>query len=205
MNITEIKDLALSLADREDSDLPSRLDAFLTLFEARMNRVLTAQDMEATISLPWGSDVITTYAITFDVRGIRSVKSAAIGGNTVDEYDLCNQEQFTNFRNNKSDRSVYTLTGNSIEIYPNINSTQVLRVIATLALNSITNTNPTNWLAIKHPDIYVMGLLAEIQHFAKNVTGYDAYWKRINDAVVEITTADERTKWGGNPLQTKQG
>jgi hypothetical protein len=206
MNLTEVKDMALSLSDRTDSDLPSRLDGFLTLFESRANRILTTQGMEQVSLISWVSDTQYVYPLPTGVRALRSVKRYTIGSTTgKTNYGLANQEMQDNQINNKSDINSYVVYDNSISIWPNIASTEVLELTTTNALTPLTIANPTNWLSIDHSDVYIMGLLAEISHFAKDKTGFDAYWQRINDAFEEIRLQDERLKWSGNPAQTRVG
>jgi hypothetical protein len=206
MNLTEIKDMALSLSDRTDSDLPSRLDAFLTLFEARANRILTTQGMEQVSLISWISDANVVYPLPAGIRGIRSVKKYSIGSQSLKtNYHLANQEMLDNHRSNGSELSSYVVYSNSIEIYPNITSTEVLELTTTNSIAPLTALSPTNWLSVDHSDVYIMGLLAEVAHFAKDKVGFEAYWARINEAFEEIRLQDERLKWSGNPAQTRVG
>ena len=47
MIYSEIVDLALGYSDRQDSEVISRIDLFLKIVEARVNRLLMTMDMSA--------------------------------------------------------------------------------------------------------------------------------------------------------------
>lgn len=203
MNLTEIKDMALSLSDRTDSDLPARLDAFLTLFEARMNRVLTASEFETVLNIPYVSNTNYSYFLPSDYGEMRSVKVANIGSTFKTNYSLTNSEYLENARNNNSSLNLYVIIGDEIELSNTLSSNQSLELVYIRNLPPLTVSEPTNWMSILNPDAYIFGLLVEINSFAQNVEGTTAWKARLDEVIVEIEDKSKKKRWSGNPLVTR--
>ena len=80
MDYTEIVDLALSYADREDNEVTSRMDKFLKIVEARVNRKLKTFDMSLHLTIPIADDTQVYYDLPSDYGGLRTIESADPGG-----------------------------------------------------------------------------------------------------------------------------
>ena len=69
----------------------------------------------------------------------------------------------------------------------------------------LTISNPTNWLSISHPDIYVAGITSEIELFAKNYDVAKGWYDRMGIAIEELDVSDTEERWSGSALTIKVG
>jgi hypothetical protein len=205
MNYTEIKDMALSYSDREDSDLALRLDGFLFVVESKINRWLTTMSMEAFQQYAWVSDSTTVFNLPSDFSELRAIRLLTVTGGFVKNYELINPAQMVNAVVNGSDNDYYSLADDKIRINSGFNNTQMLEILYNQFLTPLSLTTPTNWLSIKYPDCYIMGLLVEISTFAKDWTAVDGFKARFEEILAAIELKDKIAKHSGNPYRTRTG
>lgn len=205
MNYTEIKDMALSYSDREDSDLPLRLDGFMFVVESKINRWLATMNMETFQQYPWVSDTTTVFDLPSDFGELRSIRLATNTGGFVHNYELINPAQMVQGIINSSDNNYYSLVDDKIKLNKGFSSTQVLEILYNKELTPLSTTNPTNWLSIRYPDCYIMGLLVEISTFAKDWPAVDGFKARFEEILGAIELKDKIAKHSGNPYRTRVG
>jgi hypothetical protein len=205
MNYTEIKDMALSYSDREDSDLALRLDGFLFVVESKINRWLTTMSMETFQQYAWVSDSTTVFNLPSDFSELRAIRLLTTTGGFVKNYELINPAQMVNAVVNGSDNDYYSLADDKIRINSGFNNTQMLEILYNQFLTPLSLTTPTNWLSIKYPDCYIMGLLVEISTFAKDWTAVDGFKARFEEILAAIELKDKIAKHSGNPYRTRTG
>lgn len=206
MNYQEIKDISLSYSDREDSDLGLRLDGFLFVVEAKINRWLTSNNMEHVQAYTWVSDTITEFTLPIDFSEARILRLVdTLTGKVIKYYELVNPEQIINASVNGSEGSYYSLQNNLLKIYPGFASSQELEMVYIRNLTPLSSTNITNWLSVKYPDCYIMGLLVEICTFAKDYDAVKLYTSRFNEILESIEFKEKVSKHSGVPMRTRQG
>jgi hypothetical protein len=206
MNYTEIIHLALSYADRTDSDIGIKMPGFLFMVESKLNRYLESLELEALATIPYTADNVYTYSLPSDFGKLRSVFKITTGDvNSKVPYELINTEQIAVAKQNNSGAMYYSLNVNSIEIYPSLASTDSILLKYIKHVPPLTSTNTTNWLSIKYPDVYVFGLLVEINTFAKDWDAVNNFKERLNEIIEETITRDFRAKYSGNSMRTRLG
>lgn len=206
MTYNEIISLALSISDREDSDLPARLDGFLLLIESEVNRVLRSLEKETSIILPYIADNIYQYSLPTDYDEMRFI-GLITGSDRSSKipYDFCNPEQISWAKKNQCGDKFYSFNENKLEIYPALSSTQAIFLTYMQKVPALNSINITNWLSIKHPDLYVFGLLMIISLFAKDWVSSDRFSVSFDEIVNQIFQKDLTTKYSGNSLRTRVG
>lgn len=216
MNYTEITELALSYADREDDEVVSRIDQFLLLVESRINRKLKVLDMSARSIV----DLTTTnpdqkyFQLPDDFGGLRDIEVNR-NGSTFRSLDYVNPEQMNNLQNSAQFGSAtgrkifYTIIARQIQIYPPQTATPPdtaqLEIVYYQRVPPLTVADPMNWVSDEFPDTYIHGLLVEICSYTKDATAF-AIWKgRFDESLSEIQIEDSDNRWSGTPLTTKVG
>lgn len=154
------------LARDQDAVLINRIPDFITLCEAKLNRMLFVPQMEKRstttidistdepefISLP--SDFQTMRRITLAGTDSRKTKLIFKGGPEFDDYRECNQ--------NVSGRSKYfTLVGNEIELAATPDADYTIEMVYRANLTPLNVDNASNWLLQQAPDLYLYGALME--------------------------------------------
>ena len=206
MNYAQIVDLTLGYADRQDSEVTTRMDSFLRVVEARINRVLMTLDMScrakvvmdsATEFYPWPTD----YSVMRAIKVIDNTNSAS----RVTLLQV-NPEQMANLVNNgETQFPCYTVISGNIQVQPFYDNTHSLEIDYFKTIPPLSSSATTNWLSDSNPDAYVFGLLVEINSFVKDGEASALWDGRFQQAMSEITLNDAKSTWSGTSLTTFAG
>ena len=211
MNYLEVKEIALSYSDREsDAELPAKIDSFLRIVEARVDRVLKVQRMTVRTLLTTvaGQEY---YGLPSDFAGLRDieVRSAdTVDGEARDRVTLeyLSPEQMNSATGIPASQSniYYTIIANQLQISPPQDS-NVLELVYYRKLPNLTENDNTNWLSEDNPDTYVFGLMVEISAFVKNEQSTALWDARFKESLAEIDLDDSKSRWSGTALQMRNG
>ena len=204
MNYQTIVDLALSYADREDTEVIDRMDGFLRMVESRINKRLQVWKMTSRAVIDMVSDQ-EYYGLPCDFSGMRDIEVYPTDSAT-DRVTPCylNPEQMNTAILNKSDTLAYTIIADQIHITPQ-DTGKVLEIVYYSTLPELSAGNVTNWLSSGNPDIYVFGLLVEINSFVKDGTAADIWNARFMDELSALSLEDQNIRWSGTPLVIRTG
>jgi hypothetical protein len=206
MNYSEIVDLSLGYADRQDTDVTSRIDLFMRVAEARINRTLMTLDMSCRAKTPMSSTT-EYYSLPPNYSVMRSIK-------VIDETNSdsrvtllqVNPEQMANLVNNgETQFPCYTVISGNIHVQPFYDSTHSLEIDYFQTLPPLSTSITTNWLSDSNPDVYVFGILVEINSFIKDAEASALWDGRFQQAMSEITMNDAKSTWSGTSLTTFPG
>jgi hypothetical protein len=206
MNYSEIVNLALGYADRQDTEVTSRIDLFIKVTEARINRVLMTLDMSSRAKTPMDSTteyypLPTNYSVMRSIKVIDETNSAS----RVTLLQV-NPEQMANLINNGDTQlPCYTIISGNIHVQPFYDSTHSLEIDYFQTLPPLSSTTTTNWLSESNPDTYVFGILVEINSFIKDAESSTLWDNRFQQAMNEITLNDAKSTWSGTSLTTFPG
>ena len=206
MNYTQIIALALSYSDRTDAEVSNRLDDFLRIVEARVNRVIKTMGMEVrTHTVTYGSS--RYYALPIDFEGMRNVEvkdTTLSNSKTILEY--ATPEHLDKLSNVSGLSSIYyTVVANQIEITPILPDGKILEFIYYRKLIPLTALYPENWVSMSNPDIYVFGLLIEIAAFLKDPIAKQLWDERFKESLAEIQINDSSRRWVGTAMKVRIG
>ena len=205
MNYTEIVNLALAYADREDPEVDENMDNFLRIVEARVNRKLQVQRMaiRTQITTQQGQEY---YSLPADFGGLRDIEVRPVGAESGGRQTLkyMSPEQMNSYSGSSGTNIYYTIIANQLQIM-NPQDNKTLEIVYYKYLTPLAISNPENWASIYTPDLYVFGLLVEISSFAKDAVAKDLWNQRFIATLDEITTDDEDTRWSGTALEIRLG
>jgi len=207
MNYTEIVDMALSYADRTDDEVTTRMDNFLRMAEARINKKLKVADMSsrATIDMTLAATNQEVFALPTDFGGLRSIK---IIGDEQRTLTYVNPEQLANRKSkgvfSANDRIYYNIVIKEIHMYPPTN-VGIMEITYYQRVPALTSGAPNNWISDDNPECYIFGLLVEITAFAKDADAFAIWQGRFEESIVDIEIDDQKTRWSGTPLQIHLG
>ena len=203
MNYSEITQLALDYADRNDTEVTSKIDLFLKIVETRINRFLKTKDMSARTTIATVTDQ-EYYDLPSDFAGLRDIEfreSASSDKRVTLQYIAPQQMNYAYTANLKS--SYYTIIGNQIQIHPAPETGNIIEIIYYQKLTPLTSVSSTNWLSNNNPDVYTFGLLVEINSFVKDAASKVLWDERFKEALAEIQLDDDKIRWSGPALQTR--
>jgi hypothetical protein len=206
MNYTEIRDLALSYSDREDSDVISRIDGFLFMVESKLNRLLMSNEMETFIVIPYTNDSIYEYSIPADFGEVRTISIITDNDlNSKVPLEIINPDQMAWAKLNSSSNFYYSINAGIIEIYPSLSSNQAILLKYIQKVPPLDSISTSNWLSEKYPDVYVIGLLVEISTFSKDWDAVSNFSSRFDTIINDTILKDKRAKHSGNPMRVRIG
>ncbi|CAB3728846.1 phage adaptor protein [Achromobacter piechaudii] len=167
-------------------DLAPVVPDFITLFEARVNRVLRTsnQRKEAALAVlnnlaPMPEDWLEAITVDDGKDELRYMTSLQYGPS-------------------QSDSGFYAIEGSAIRVSGN---TGTLNVRYYAKIPPLGVLNPTNWLLANHPDAYLFGVLTEAEPYLVNDARM-ALWKDRGDTAIQgIQMADDQARFAGGSLE----
>ena len=181
------------------TDLSGRSPEFITMAEARMNRELEtrSQEKRATSALVVGDPYVT---LPTDVRRIRHVRLNTSPRTILDFYSPSAVDTEWAATGTGKPR-MYSVVGEELYLRPAPDSTETLEIDYIASISALTDSNTSNTILSRHPDVYLHGALAEAFGYlmdAQRQAQHDALFTR---AIGEIKMDEDRAKYGGSPLQ----
>lgn len=179
------------------TDYTTQIPTFITLTEARLNRVLDDPEME----------VRATATATGQFTDLPDDFKRMIGVRTSDGILL---EQVSGARVTSYDQTVtgtprqYAIIGNSITFAP-INSTTPIELVYVRRLIPLTVSAPTNWLIEMAPDLYLYGCLIQASIFGWFDERIPLFKSAYDEAIQELRIDGQNRKWGSAPIAPRLG
>lgn len=208
MDYDTVVKLALSYSDREDDEVIDRIDDFIEIVEARVNRALRVFDMSIRAELAVVAEQ-QYYGLPSDFGGLRDIElvSAEGASRITMKYmspEQMNQRQTSQQFSSPGQQVWYTLVAKQLQIYPP-QDTGDIEIIYYQRLIPLAENNPSNWLSDRSPDCYIFGILVEISSFVKNAEGSALWDGRFKSTLKEIEFEDSNDRWSGTALETRLG
>jgi len=207
MNYTEIVDTALSYADRQDTETVGKIDMFLRIVEARINRFLATQKMITSVQLPLVTDQ-TEYQLPNDFQSLHNCYfQSTVNINVRNPLQLTTPEEYNTFLNTATAINHYNILGGNFRI--DYKPTDQDVIDWTLALEYFSRVVPlstavdNNWISEINPDCYVFGLITEINAFVKDAQSTQFWNERFVAALSEIKLQDNDYMWNDGPIFTR--
>lgn len=169
------------------------------LAEARFNRVLDTPDQEATTTLDGSTSSIALPADYYEVRGL-----FLNGQYTLPLEALTLNALKALYPDNRSGTPLaYAIDGPNIVLGPLPGATCTLGLKYKQAIQPLSDTNPTNWLLTKHPDLYIAASLAMAEFRGWNDPRAATVKGWYDEILDEINTAGKKAKIAAGPLRMR--
>jgi hypothetical protein len=211
MTYDEIVNISLSYADRTDTAVTSRIDLFMRVVESRINRLLVIEDMSVRYQFPEPNPANGRYDLPVDFSAVQDIAIVGLVDPTYRKtLSLINPEQMNTATSNvnvdSSLKHFYQVLGKQLIIQPPvIDGTYALEIVYYGNIIPLTSTAATNWLSTNHPDLYINGILTEINAFVKDAEASALWDARFKQVIAELEEADTVLVFSGTPLQTRVG
>lgn len=164
--ITTYADLKARVADFiARADLTERIPDFISLAEARLNRSIRAQEMQASTQGTLVSGELALPADYAEHLNVQWIGAERTGDLAYVEPD--SPEWRFRYRPN-SDPQMFTIMANTIIVRPITAGDVKMYYYKSLTSEALTDLNQTNWLLTKSPDLYLYTSLAEYNLFMKD-------------------------------------
>ena len=205
MTYQEIVDAARAYADRQDIEVEANLDIFVIMAESRINRVLKISKQSHRMytrtvegqeyySLP--PDYNGMRAIQFNTAGVDEAESATKTITYVTPNMMAEIQSQPAIKN----KYYYTIVSGQLQFHPTLPHGGTIEIIHYRRLIHLSTQNTTNWMSLDHPDIYLAGILCEIESFVKNFDIASVWDKKMTRMIEELDMDNQESLWAGNTL-----
>jgi hypothetical protein len=183
------------------TDLTDRIPEFISLAEARFNRVVRAPDMLTRDDAFAIDGQYETLPSGF-LEASRFV--LATSPVTVLEYKTPQElGELRTGRTSAGKPAYYTVVGGSFEFLPTPDSSYTASLLYYARLSAVSSS--WNWLATSHPDIYLFGALCEAEPYIRDDQRVVLWEARLAKALAELNVQNERKRVPGAARPTIRG
>ena len=194
---TELQTAVANWLDRDD--LTARIPEFITLAEARFNRVLRLRAMEAkytantvaaqrNLALPTGYIQMRNFQVNTEPLTTLSYVTPEIydrmwGGST------------------SGTPKFYTILANEVSFGPIPATVQQVEMLFYKKFDNLSGSTTTNLLLTEAPDIYLYGSMLEAEPFIMNDERVPLWAQALQQAVTDLQEQDNKDRHSGSALR----
>jgi len=183
--------------DRED--LTDRIPEFITLAEARMNRMLRLRLMENKYT---ASTVAAqrNYALP---TGYVQMRNFQINVTPVRPLQYVTPEVYDRIWGGSSSGTpeVYTIIANEIQLGPKPDSIMTMEMLFYKRITALSGSNTTEQMLTENPDVYLYGALMEAEPFVMNDERMGLWAQGFAQAVQALQEQDNKDRHSGSALR----
>ena len=194
----ELKTATANWLDR--SDLTSRIPEFITLAEARFNRVLRIRDMEAVSTSI--STTAGTREYSLPTRFVQ-MKEFHLTTDPLTPLSYITPEMMTRMQagSSKSKPQVFTIIADNVRLGPNPDAVYTTSMLYYQAFAALSDAATTNDMLTNNPDVYLYGTLLEAEPFIMNDERVGLWLAAFEKAVGDIQNQDNKDRHSGSQLR----
>jgi hypothetical protein len=165
------------------ADIDAQIPTFVSLATAQFNRELRLRDMmiranatSAAENVELPTDFLEHYSLT------------VLGGTSGWPLRYMSEKESNDIKaaNHAAggQPAGYTVIGNMIELVPPPGGDVDLRMVYYARIPELSTTNPSNWLLVKSPDVYLYSTLLNAEPYLLNDARLPL-WAQLRTAIVE--------------------
>ena len=194
----QLKTAAANWLDR--SDLTDRIPEFITLAEARFNRVLRIRDMETV------STAISTSAGTREYSlptGFVQMKEFHLSTDPLTPLAYITPEMMTRLwaGSSKGRPEVFTIIADNVRLGPNPDAVYTTSMLYYKAFTALSDSATTNDMLTNNPAVYLYGTLLEAEPFIMNDERVALWATAFKQAIDDIQFQDNKDRHSGSQLR----
>ena len=194
---TELKTAVANWLDRDD--LTDRIPEFISLAEARFNRILRLRSMETKQT---ASTVAAqrNYALPTNYIQMRNFQ---LNTDPITTLSYVTPEIFDRLWGGSTSGtpSFYTILANEISLGPLPASILTMEMLFYKRFDYLTVSAPTNWLLTNAPDIYLYGSMLEAEPYIMNDERVPLWSQGVCQAVSDLQEQDNKDRHSGSALR----
>jgi len=172
------------------SDLTASLPDFVTLAEARINRELRIREMLAQAT---GSIAVQSIALPGDfIEPVLLVLDTAT--DLPLEFRPPEDAQLRSGGSTSGQPKYFTVLGGQIRLYPTPDTSYDYTLDYYATLDALSDTNASNAILVKAPDLYLFATLCEAEPFLQNDERVALWEARYQNARAVLNGADQRSR-----------
>ena len=192
-NYTELQTAVANWLDRDD--LTATIPEFISLTEARFNRILRIRAMETEADQATVAGT-RSYSLPTDYRQMRTVHLTT---NPITAMSYITPEIMDRIWAGSSQGKPvsYTIKGNNIYVGPSPDAVYTIRFLYYKKVPALSSLAPTNSILTDAPDVYLYGCLLEAEPFLQNDARVQLWATAFQQAITDIQEQDEKDRHSG--------
>ena len=184
-----LKTAAANGVDR--SDLTDRIPQFITLAEARFNRILRTRDMETV------STAISTAAGTREYSlptGFVQMKEFHLTTDPLTPLAYITPEMMPRIwaGSGQGKPEVFTIIADNVRLGPNPDAVYTTSMLYYKTFTALSDSATTNDMLTNNPDVYLYGTLLEAEPFIMNDERVQLWGMAFKQAIDDIQNQDNK-------------
>jgi hypothetical protein len=196
--ITSYATLVSTVADYLNrQDLTAQIPTFIQLAEADMNTRLRCREMIVRATTT-NDDEFVKLPLDF----LESINMQIVGGQSPLRYITLDESDIVNARQGYNAPSFYSLMNGAIELVPPP-ATGVdveIEMVYYGKITALSDSNTTNWLLLKAPDVYLYGALVHAAPFLMDDQRISVFGSFYSQRVEALNDESQKSLHSGSPL-----
>jgi len=194
--ITNYSTLQSAIADYLNrADLTSQIQTFIQFVEADLNTRLRCREMIVRATTTNDDEFVKLPLDFLEALNLQIVGGASpLRYVTLDEADMINKAQVL------TQVSVYSLMNGAIELIPPPSTDVEIEMVYYGKIPALTDSNTTNWLLTKAPDVYLYGALVHAAPFLMDDQRIPVFGNIYLKRVEELNQESQKSLHSGSPL-----
>lgn len=183
------------------TELTNDIPDFITMAEAKFNRVIRATEMETRSQATADDEYLALPTDYLEMRAIRVISTI----NLLLRYYPPAEFTYLKGTGQTGTPTAYTVEDSQIKIFPapSATSTYDIEIDYLAKIPTLSDTVTENWLLTAHPDVYLLGTLVNAESFLYNDNRVPLWQARLSEALKEIEISAGNTRVGASPLSPR--
>ena len=196
MTITSYATLQSEIASwLNRDDLSSIIPTFIQFVEADVNSRLRHQKMVIRAQATSNQEYVQLPSDWLEAINIHIIDGAQpLSYVTLDQADRVNKQQII------TKPSFFSIMDNALEIVPAPGSDIDIEMIYYGKIPALSNTNTSNWLLVKAPDLYLYGSLVHAAAYLLDDQRVGMFANMYNSRLESLALESDKAVHSGSPL-----
>jgi hypothetical protein len=182
----------------DDTTLAASIPDFITMAEARFNRLLREIDMEARAFATTGGEWMTLPA---DFGGMRSVFVRGVPNDPLEQMESGEMRRLYGFASPGAPRA-FAITAGQLQFAPVPVDPVEIEMVYSRKVPPLAS-NDGNWLLTDHPDVYLYACLLAGEMRGWNDGRLPLLKSAFDEGLQEIVINSEKKRYGAAPLSPR--
>jgi hypothetical protein len=194
--ITNYSTLQSTIADYLNrADLTSQIQTFIQFVESDLNTRLRCREMIVRATTTNDDEFVKLPLDFLEALNLQIVGGASpLRYVTLDEADMINKAQVL------TQVSVYSLMNGAIELIPPPSTDVEIEMVYYGKIPALSDSQTTNWLLTKAPDVYLYGALTHAAPFLMDDQRIPVFGNIYLKRVEELNQESQKSLHSGSPL-----
>jgi hypothetical protein len=194
--ITNYATLQSTIADYLNrADLTSQIQTFIQFVEADINTRLRCREMIIRSTLS-ADEQFTSLPADF----LEAINLQVVGGKSPLRYITLDEADIVNASKNLTDVGFYSLMNGSIELVPPPAQEIDVEIVYYSKVPELSDSNTTNWLLTKAPDVYLYGALVQAAPYLMDDPRIQVFGQVYLSRVESLNEESQKALHSGSPL-----